>query len=374
VPFNNILGAMLGYVELSQGLLNSGQDNAREKLSRYLGMMMSSGIRAKELIAQMLTFSRLTPENEASQAPVIMLAPVLKEVVSLLRSSIPSSIELNYRWTNENLKARIQAVHLHQILLNLGINARDAIAEYGKIDISLSEHHADNELCSSCNKRYAGDYVSLAVRDSGKGIPGQILSKIFEPFFTTKEVGKGTGMGLSVVHGLVHALGGHIQVQSNAGSGTLVTILLPLESLADAGVQLQYDHSKGLANLKGAKIMVVDDEQAMATMLHEFLSVYGARVDSYTDPKLALEAFRHYAADIDLVITDETMPGLSGLHMAEAMLRIKPDLPVILCTGYSEHANAEISRRAGIAAFLHKPLQMADLLQQVAALLQAGPL
>lgn len=368
--FNNILGAMLGYIDLSQMLLANNKDIPVEKLGRYLGMVKSSGTRAKELIAQMLTFSRLSPEGEGEQqAPVTALTPIVKEVVSLLRSSIPRTVELNYRIEAENLKARIQPVHLHQIILNLGINARDAMGEYGQIVITLSRNHSDNQLCSSCNMTYTGDYARLTVQDSGSGIPGHILSKVFEPFFTTKGVGKGTGMGLSVVHGLVHGLGGHIQVESSAEKGTAFNILLPLAS-ADASAEEKVD-DKPAGSIKGAMIMVVDDELSMTAMLHEFLSTYGAHVVSFSEPVLALEAFTQNANSIDLVITDETMPGLSGMHLAQQMLKIKPALPIILCTGFSDHATAESVAKIGITGFFHKPLRMNELVRKVAELLPA---
>jgi len=367
--FNNILGAMLGYVELSQGLLKIDQDSHNEKFERYLGMIMSSGTRAKELIAQMLTFSRLSPEGMTGQVPVILLSPVLKEVVSLLRSSIPHTTELNYSIEENDIRARIKPVHLHQIILNLGINARDALSEFGKIEFGLSVQHCAGTTCSSCNNSFKGDFARISVHDNGKGIPEQILKKIFDPFFTTKEIGKGTGMGLSVVHGLVHALGGHIQVETSSDNGTTIHILLPQETRSEtAAAEMLKDLP--LILIKRAKILVVDDEQAMATMLQEFLSVYGAQVISYTDPKLALAYFTQQPEDIDLVVTDETMPGMKGLQLAEAMLQIKPGLPVILCTGYSDYATPAAAEKAGLAGFLNKPIKMAELLQKIEIQLQ----
>jgi PAS domain S-box-containing protein len=368
--FNNILGAMLGYVELSQGLLKNNQMISPEKLDRYLSMIRASGSRAKELIAQMLTFSRLRQGGaEQTQAPVALLTPIVKEVVSLLRSSIPRTVDLNYQIETEGLKTKIQPVHLHQIILNLGINARDAMGEYGKINITLAVQRSDNSICTACNNEFSGDYINITVKDTGSGIPAHILNKIFEPFFTTKEVGMGTGMGLSVVHGLVHALGGHILVDSNAGTGTAISILLPQELELDALTE-DAGEDNVVGNIKGAMIMVVDDEQAMATMLHEFLSVYGAYVVSFTDPLVALEAFAQNSGSIDLVITDETMPGMSGMHMSQAMLKLKPGLPVILCTGYSENATALGAEGIGIAAFFRKPLKMNELVKKIEKLLQ----
>lgn len=371
--FNNILGSMLGYAELAQTMLANKENIPVDALIRYLGRIHTSGIRAKELIAQMLAFSRLAPEmaeGEGEDTPVILLAPIVKEVVSLLRASIPSTIDLNYRIEDDRLWSRIQAVHLHQIILNLGINARDAIGEYGKIEVALAREKDLNQVCSSCQQSFTGEYIRLTVSDSGSGIPKHKLNKIFDPFYTTKAVGKGTGMGLSVVHGLVHAMNGHIQVSTVEGEGSAISILLPLmENNPDfAGETAAPERSD--TQLHNIRIMVVDDERAMVSMLHEFLSMHGAEVASFNAPWAALESFEMNPEIFDLVITDETMPGLSGMHLAERMLKIKPDLPIILCTGYSEQATPQAAGDAGLAAFFYKPLVMNELLKKIQAVME----
>lgn len=363
--FNNMLGAMMGYSELTQHVLENGNITAA---SRYQEKILKAVNRAKELIAQMLTFSRVSAAvDTGTTTPVIVLSFVVKEVVALLRSSIPSTIDLAYKVEDEELKARIQPVHLHQILLNLGVNARDSLGEYGKIDISLSKQHFENTLCDACKMTHSGNYAQITVKDSGSSIPVHILNKIFDPFFTTKGVGKGTGMGLSVVHGLVHALGGHIQVESSSTNGTAFNILLPLET-AEASSHV-ITGTKQTANIKGARIMVVDDEEDLSAMLNELLSAHGANVVSFTDSKFALEFFIQHGDNIDLVITDETMPGLSGMHLAEHMLKLQPKLPIILCTGYSEHASPEAVTNIGISAYFRKPIIQNDLLQKITELL-----
>ena len=349
----------MGYVELSQHMLLAGKS---EPVGRYLQEVLNASGRAKELIAQMLTFSRLVPNVEGENRPSTLLAPVLNEVISLLRSSIPSTIELKYETAADNLRAGIQPVHLHQIVLNLCINARDAIGEYGKIDISLAAKQSEKTLCSSCNTTFTGDYAVITVADSGSGIPLHIRDKIFTPFFTTKEVGKGTGMGLSVVHGLVHALGGHIHLASSE-YGTTISILLPLQQ--SAGADEHHTDERPVASISGVRVMVVDDELAMASMLHEFLEVYGAQIVSYTDPLQALQYFMQQPESIDLVITDETMPVMSGMHLAEQMLKRKPGQPIILCTGHSEHATPESAAAMGIGGFFYKPLRMNELLLKI---------
>lgn len=359
--FNNILGAMMGYTELSQHMIAAGKAN---NIHPYLDEIYTSGTRAKELIRQMLTFSRLSPDEAGGKAPVTVLSTIVKEVLSMLRSSTPSTIDLNYSIENDELRARILPVNLHQILLNLIVNARDALGEYGRIDITLSQQHYEHELCSSCKMPISGDYVQIKVQDSGSGIPGHILKKVFDPFFTTKGVGKGTGMGLSVVHGLVHAQKGHIFVQSSDNTGTTFSILLPIES-AEGNPQVISDIISSTSNIKGAKIMVVDDEPALTNMLKEFLTAHGAHIVAFTDPIKALQEFLQTGVNIDIVITDESMPGMSGMLLSEKLLKQKPGLPIILCTGYSERATPESAAKIGIAAFFNKPLNMKELLHKI---------
>ena len=360
--FNNLLGGILGYAELAAERLAHMENQG--KLKNYMAQISSAGNRAKELIAQMLIFSHLSTETEEGEIPVTMLQPVIKEVVYLLRATIPSTIEVKYRIDEQDLRARIQPVHLHQILMNLTINARDAVGEYGRIDVSLSRRVL-SDTCDACHQGFDGDYVVLAVQDSGQGIAEHLREKIFDPFFTTKDVGKGTGMGLSVVHGIVHALGGHITVANAREGGALISTLLPIaESAKDIEKTDRMScppTEEGV--LSGLNIMVVDDEHAMSSMLTELLTVHGAEVVVFNLPTLALADFLHYPDSIDMVITDETMPGLSGLDMAKAMLKIRPDLPVILCTGYSERVNAEIAQQSGLAGVMYKPLEIPKLLQ-----------
>lgn len=360
--FNNLLGGMLGYAELGAEVLT--RSNGPDRLKHYLAQIVAAGNRAKDLINQMLIFSRLQPDSEEEEVPVSLLQPVLKEVIYLLRSSISSSIELNYHVGEEGMRARIHPVQLHQILMNLAINARDAIGEYGRIDISLSRRSVSG-TCDSCHEVFdVDDYLQISVKDTGQGIHDQLRTKVFDPFFTTKEVGKGTGMGLSVVHGIVHKLGGHISM-GKADSGTIFRILLPAVTTdieAAPGESVSLRGGQGGA-LSGLRIMVVDDERAMSSMLHELLSMHGAEVAIYNHPLKALKAFRYNPHSFDRVITDEAMPDISGLDMAKSMLETRPDLPILLCTGYSEHVNEKIAKQAGIAGFMHKPLEIPKLLQ-----------
>lgn len=358
--FNNMLGAILGYAELIQHI-NPATGPAHDRLEKYVREIFAAGGRAKELISQMLIFSRLSPETDSAEAPVTLLQPIVKEVVKLLRSSIPRTIEVNALIDSPELRARIRPIHLHQILLNLAINSRDAIEGYGHIDIRVREL-PDSGVCSACHSAFNGEHVAISVGDNGSGIQEHVRHRIFDPFFTTKDINKGTGMGLSVVHGIVHAVGGHITVSSESGRGTEVKVLLPAitpqQTTANVRVKIKPSHR----TLSGRRIMVVDDEPTIGAMLNDFLSIHDGDVSVYNLPLEALAAFTQNPHGVDLVITDETMPGLSGLDMAKSMLAIRPDLPVILCTGYSDRVDAEIARKNGIAAFMTKPLELTQLL------------
>lgn len=369
--FNNILGAILGFAELLKKV--SAEQPLSPKQERYIGEILTAGNRAKELIMQMLVFSRLSPELQEGPAPTIALQPVAKEVLRLIRSSIPSSIEVNFRLDDAPLNVCIQPVKLHQVLLNLIINARDAITEHGRIDVTAGKQHVAGH-CTSCQAAFDGDYVVLSVHDTGKGITDANVLRIFEPFFSTKSAGKSSGMGLSVVHGVVHALGGHVLVSSEIDVGTTMRILLPpAPPTSDA----QPPQTAATASMTGealaaVRILVVDDEHTMASMLGELLTLHGAVVAIHTRPTEALAAFEHNPQGVDLVITDATMPGLSGLDLAKAMLARRPGLPVLLCTGYSEHVNAEIAQRHGIAGFLYKPVRNQQLVDMAVRLVRGA--
>ena len=363
--FNNILGAIIGYGSLLKDITKAKNNKNTTKEQAYVGQILIACTRAKELVAQMMAFSRLNPNIEDGAIPTILVQPVIKEVVQLLRSSIPSTISLNYDINNDVLKARIEPVKLHQILLNLAINSRDAIDSYGRISLVASkEKITDQNYCISCRERFSGDYLSLEIRDTGQGIPKEIVPKMFEPFFTTKEAGKGTGMGLSMVHGVVHSVGGHIKVETNVGLGTTISILLPAVPDEEINIQeqpiLKPTVSSGL--LSKLHIMIVDDEQSILFMLYELLTMYGAEVTVYNHPEDAIAAFKRNPDAIDLLITDQTMPDYSGLDMCREFLAIRSNLPVILCTGFSETVNASVAEQNGIAAFVYKPLEITQLL------------
>ncbi|MGW8247883.1 MAG: MASE3 domain-containing protein [Acidiferrobacterales bacterium] len=365
--FNNMLGAILGYAYLLS-LFN--KDNIDfEQYESYIEEILTAGNRAKDLISQMLIFSRLNPEADDLLHSVVEIQPILKEVLQLLRQSIPSTIDINYDIEDEDLKVEFHPVHLHQILMNLAINARDASSDgYGNIDFHV-EKRVMSGICDSCQTPFEGEYVVISVSDNGEGIPKNIQTHIFDPFFTTKEVSKGTGMGLSVVHGMVHSHQGHITLQSRPDfEGTRIQIMMlpATEQKATEPIKPQMDQDQISGKIDGLKVMVVDDERAMSSLLQNLLEHYGAIVVPFNDPLKALDSFKASPGEYDLVITDETMPKLSGLDLSRQLLKTRRDLPIILCTGFSEAVNDKVIREIGITKLLHKPVPNHIFVEEVA--------
>ena len=365
--FNNMLGIILGYTNLIKQV-SADSTAANSRLQKYIEAILVAGNRAKDLIEKMMLYSRKKEKTLDKGMSFVRIHPVVKETLEMLQSSIASSISINYHVSNAELNevlcARIEPVQLQQILMNLVVNARDAIGDYGTIDVSLNRISGTAGVCNACHERFSGDYVVLTVADSGHGIPHHLKNKVFDPFFTTKDVGKGTGMGLSVIHGIVHTLGGHIVLQSQAGQGTSIQIMLPELNTTAIYTSNSQSPDNDIA-FNGLRIMVVDDEPAMLFMLAELLTHHGATVDTYSRPKEALAVFEAHPENTDLVITDQTMPELLGLDMARAMLNVRPGLAVLICTGYSNNLNAEIAKQNGITGLMYKPVKIPDLLQFV---------
>lgn len=367
--FNNMLTAISGYNELS-GMMDKDHFDF-EKFRHYQHEIHVASNRARELINQMLIFSRARSDSVSADTSATLVQPVIKEVIQLLRPSIPMTIDLHYQMSHRDLKVNINPIQLHQILMNLVINARDACDKYGQIKVEV-RNQSVSAICSACHELFEGEYVVLSVHDSGAGIAPEIQSKIFDPFFTTKEVGKGSGMGLSVVHGMVHSQGGHIRVTSNDENGTLIEVLLrPVEN-DEAGRRENVEQIQPATEriLAGKHIMIVDDERPVASLLSEILQINGATVSVFNDPVEALSVFKNNAQAFDLVVTDETMPGLSGLDMSRSMLELRADLPIVLCTGYSENVNEAIVKQNGIASLLSKPLSSSQLISEITGLLK----
>lgn len=361
--FNNILASMLGFSELLQ---MSPELQRSPKLMDHLHEVLQAGIRAKELVAQLLTFS----QRRDAPTEAIQVTPIVREVITLLRATLPASIAVTAEFARTLPGALISPLKLHQVLMNLGVNARDAISTQGSINIKVSEISIDNAInCASCHGPFSGRYVLISVADSGAGIAPDILPRIFDPFFTTKGVGQGSGLGLSVLHGIVHSANGHAEVRSTVGTGTEFRIFLPAQTEQHAMPPVASDAAHESKSAQG-HVLVVDDEISIVTFMKELLEASGYRVTGVTSPIDALRLFRERPDDINLVITDQSMPGISGVDLAKEVIARRPGLPVVLSTGNIGVVDEEALRKIGIRRLLIKPVPAKMLLETIGEYLQ----
>ncbi len=358
--FNNILAAILGYTELAKQKMIPGSDP-----DHCLGEVLKATYRAKDLVQQILAFSR---KGEQEMHPM-RIQSVVKEALKLLRASIPSSIDIQQRIAVDCGPVLADPTRIHQIIMNLCTNASHAMEAKGGTLSVLLENIALGEEEAQAQGLTAGDYVLLVVSDTGEGMGQEVLARIFEPYYTTKEQGKGAGMGLSIVHGLVKGAGGNISVASTIGQGTTFRIFFP-QVLNNVGQEApcQCAVSSGRGN---ERIWVIDDEEAIVAMEKLALEQLGYQVRLFVDSEGALAVFRADPQGCDLVVTDQTMPHLSGLDLAKAFLTIRPDLPIILSTGYSSQASAEDAALAGIRRFIMKPVNIAELARAIRGILDS---
>ncbi|MDH5301767.1 MAG: PAS domain S-box protein [Gammaproteobacteria bacterium] len=354
--FNNLLGIILGYTGLGH---QRSQHDKQEKLANYFNQIKIAGERAANLISQMLAFSRNAPTNNQP----MLLGPDLKNDLSLLRATIPSSIHIDSYIENNLPPVSMNPTQLNQILMNLAVNARDAMQGKGRLSIRLGWARNLNIESSVSHQPITGDWIELAVSDTGCGIPGDIIEDIFTPFFTSKGVGEGTGMGLSVVYGIVKGCNGHIQVESKVNTGSTFRIFFP--PLLNT-VSSKISDSETEDDLKGNRqvVLVVDDEESLARYVRELLLSYNYTPEIYTDSEQALAAFAQAPDKFSLLITDQTMPDLTGLELIEEIRKIRSELPIILCTGYSDVVNPEKAEQLGFE-YLQKPLDHRLLLSKI---------
>jgi CheY-like chemotaxis protein len=290
---------------------------------------------------------------------------IVKEVLKLMRASLPSSIEI--RQSIRKVMALADAVQIHQVVVNLCTNAAHAMEDRGILDVSLSEVllSARDLVALSLADLKPGKHLRLSVSDTGKGMSVDTISRIFEPFFTTKRVGKGTGLGLSVVHGIVKRHGGEIRVQSELDKGSTFDIFIPV-----AEEVLKPEISPSQALPRGSeRILLVDDEPAVVDISARVLEQLGYRVSTKTNPQDALDLFRSKPSDFDLIITDYTMPHMSGYELAMAIMKVRSDIGVILCTGFSQKVSPEAAGKMGIKGIVTKPLERKHLAQLVRSIL-----
>ncbi len=349
--FNNILTSVIGYLVLG---LERAANLGDAKLQRQLGQAHLAAQRARELIAQMLAFAR----RQRGEHKPLLLAPLINQTLQLLRATMPSSLTLDFHATagDEETQVSADAVQLEQVLFNLCINARDAIQGPGSIRVGLGLHGGAWQ-CASC--RATGDgrrWVALSVADSGSGVDPALLDRIFEPFTSTKEVGRGSGMGLAMVHGIVHDHGGHVGVETKPGAGSVFRVLLPPASAATlAAPAADAPPAAAWAPLCG-RVMVVDDEAMVGEFMAELLEGWGIEVVLQRDPLQALDWLQDPAHTLDLLITDQTMPQLSGLALAQRATTLRPGLPALLYSGNAEGIDAAAQQRHGVCGVLRKPV------------------
>ena len=359
--FNNILASILGFSTLAIERF-AGLD---EKLSEYLHEIEKSGTRAKEIIAQMQNLNQPDP----GKLEPTTLPSLVKNILKMLRSAIPTSIEFEQHLDTEVPPVQVNPTNINQVIMNLLINARDSMQGKGHLTISISSKRDLNTSCSSCQEHISGDYVLLSITDTGSGIKTEDLSRIFDSAYTTKEEGNDSGSGLANVHRIVHESGGHILVESEAGKGTSFHLLFNVarqQSAETAPVSLKSGSEEINTD---AHIMIVDDENSVASFMGELFNQVGYEVTVYTDSTEALRSFKEQPDKFDLMITDQTMPSITGDALAQEVLRIKPDLPVILCTGYSDVIDETKARELNIKGFLKKPIETPALLACVYNLL-----
>ncbi len=351
--FNNILAAIMGYTELSKDLAKGNST-----LERNLSQIFKSTERAKTLVRQILAFSRKTD----SEVMPLQLHVVITEALKLLRASLPSIISIGSDIDNTDDVVVADATEIYQIVMNLCTNAAYAMQRSGGvIEVILKPVDLDWNSAGYYTGLAPGPYVQLSVKDTGTGIPSDIIDRIFEPFFTTKEVGRGTGMGLAMVHGIVKRYKGDIKVYSEPGRGAVFHILLPR-----AEAEKVQGHVAGREAPQGTEsVLLVDDEAVLLDVGEKILSSLGYRVTTTGSSVEALELFKKNPAGFDLVITDQTMPGLTGYELAQQLKQVRSDIPIILCTGYSDLVTAESALALGIKAFVIKPLNRLALAETI---------
>jgi PAS domain S-box-containing protein len=346
--FNNILGAMQGYLELS--LDDLPEDNC---VREYLDQIVSCVDRAAKLVKQILTFSR-KDQQEQEKEPV-QISSIIKEVLGMLRSSLPATIKISRKIHADSSMVLADSTQIHQVLVNLCTNASHAMSENGGLlEVNLEDVDLTSETRIGDEHLGPGHYVKLSISDSGYGIEKEVVERIFEPFFTTKEVNEGTGLGLSVVHGIIKSHDGAIAVSSTPGQGTTFDILLPrLES-----GEIQELQSSQLDTKDSELILLVDDEEMIINSTSQILERLGFDVIAKTNSIDALEAFQEEPDKFDLVVTDQVMPNMTGTQLSEKLLSIKPDIPIILCSVFPEDVNPEEVKKIGIKEFIAKPISM----------------
>ncbi len=356
--FNNILYPIIGYSEMI------GDDmSADSPLRGFVDEILHAAFRARDLVKQILAFSRQVDR----EIMPIKLQPILKEALKLLRSTIPANIDIKQNIDSGCGVVVADPIQIHQIIMNLTTNAYHAVEETGgTLNVTLEQTRLDSDW-SFFPDVVPGNYARLKVMDTGVGMAKDVLDKIFDPYFTTKENGKGTGLGLSVVMGIVKTCKGNIHIYSEPGQGTEVHVYLPLME--------RKTQKKGMDEhrpIRGGseRILLIDDEAPIVGMEQQVLERLGYRVTSRTGSIEALEAFKANPDNFDLVITDMAMPNMTGTQLAVEIRKIRPSIPVIICTGFSEQINEEKCRAMGIQGYVMKPMIRREMAEAIRSVLE----
>jgi len=351
--FNNILTPIIGYTEMAMMTAPPG-----DPIQTSLDEVLKASHRAKDLVKQILTFSRQT-EHEVKP---IRLIPLVKEVIQLLRGAILPTIELHTHVQTERDIIKADPTQMHQVIMNLCTNATHAMKEKGGIlEIGIRQVVVDSHTHGQLARLRYGAYVEITVRDSGHGMDRSVLDRIFEPFFTTKRSGEGTGMGLAVVHGIIASLHGAITVESEVGKGTTFHVVLPLmEQAADLG------DAKAVSIPRGSeRILYVDDESGIVNMVSQMLTSLGYKMETTTKPAEGITLFKEDPSRFDLIITDQIMPGITGIELIHEIHVIRPDIPALLCTGFSKTVTDADLVKEGVREVIMKPIILLHLAEAI---------
>ena len=342
--FNNILGAIVINTELA--LLDTEEScPARESLP----LVLKAAERGKELVKQIVTFSH----QRAWERNPLLIAPVVREALKLFRATVPGTVTVHETIRADSAIVEAHPAQVHQVLSNLCQNASLAMRNKpGRLEVKLDTVYVDSAMASRHSGLKPGPYVRMAVADSGCGMPREVLDRVFEPFFTTRSPGEGSGLGLSVVHGIVRSYGGAITAYSEVGKGSTFSVFLPL---LPQGTPPPEAMATPAAETGSERILLVDDDAAQLKSLARMLERLGYRITARSSGRTATAAFGKDPEAFDLVITDQTMPGMSGIDLARDLVKVRPDIPIILNTGFSEKVNGESVGKYGIRAFIMKP-------------------
>lgn len=345
--FNNILGIVLGNAEMAKFCLEE-KDNVKNNIDQII----DASLRGRQIVRQLLDFSRQTKQTRYA----LTLSPLIKESLMLLRSLIPANIDIRQNYKDDEFTALVDPTQIHQIIINLCTNASRAMPEKGGvIDVALDTVVTTAQNKDQFKDMEPGRYIRLNISDTGEGIAPENLNRIFEPYFTTRQSGSGTGLGLSVVHGIVKDCKGAILVSSESGKGTTFTILLPV---VDADIREDPLSEKVALPVGNEKVLWVDDEENLGRIAGDMLKKLGYHVRYVNSPADALKIIASEPDQFDLVVTDMAMPKMTGLELAGKIVKIKPDMHLILCTGYNENMDEERAKKMGFKAFLIKPVKM----------------